>query len=362
MKNILVVIDHIGQDGTGRFITYLVNELTKSRKVEVTLMMFHDEESKFDKLLSPDVNIIRLHLQKSIGSSLHTIYKSIVNAHPDFCLFGYTQLLMLGYLAPLLKIHSIKVVFRETIIPTLFHYNDAGWKNFIYKHAYHRFSFIIAQSDDMKQDLVDNWGCNEGKIIKVNNPVDMGEIRKKAEGNCPSELINKEIPTFVSAGRLAPQKGYDIIINRISEMKPNIPFRFLILGDGHLQNNLQKQIEECGVGEYVKLLGFKTNVPQYIKNSDGLFLSSRYEGFPNIVLEALALGKPVFSNTCPGGINEIIRPVNGVACDFTDTVSFQNGLHEFIKRANDSTNICRDVENRFGIESIMQKYEKIFSE
>ncbi len=362
MPKLLIVSDHIGQDGTGRFLTYLANSLTESKKIKVSLMLFHEEKSTFNNFLNPNVDVIRLAMKGRIQMSILFILREIIKQKPDYCLFGYTQLLLLGYLTPLLNKSGIKVLFRDTIIPSLFHRNDSRVKLFFNRKAYHCFNQIIAQSDDMKNDLVNNWGCCEKKVLKINNPVDISAVQQRARGKEPEELLNKTTFTFVAAGRLTYQKGYDIIIQRMAELRPAIPFRLYILGKGEDREKLYGLIDYYGLHDYIKLLGFRSNVPLYIKHSDALLLSSRYEGFPNIVLESLALGKPVFTNNCPGGINEIIKDgINGVSCDFSKHDDFVSGLKRFINGKYDETLIMEDTKKRFSLNTIMLHYENIFS-
>ena len=90
-------------------------------------------------------------------------------------------------------------------------------------------------------------------------------------------------------------------------------------------------------------------------------LCSRYEGFPNIVLEALAIGKPIFSNRCPGGINEIIVDgLNGFACNFYDKIEYRNDLRVFLNTNFNDDLIQRDTIKRYAINHIMTKYEVFF--
>lgn len=361
MKTILVVTDHIGQDGTGRFLTYLVNELTKSGRVKVKLLIFHREESDFNSFIEDGVDTYLLDLKTRIRYSMCKIVKRIVAIKPDYCLFGYTQLLWLGFFTNYMHKYGIRVIFRDTIIPSLFHAGDNKLVTFLNKKAYHRFDNIIAQSIDMRNDLVNNWGCDLTKMILINNPVKVDEINMKANGPCPEELKDKRMFTFVAAGRLDSQKGYDIIIKRMAEMKDRLNFKLLILGKGPKDEEIKKMIVDLNVSDYVQLLGFKINPIVYIQYSDALLLSSRYEGFPNIVLEALALGKPVFANNCPGGINEIIiENVNGVACDFENINAFENGLTQFMNYKYDSRSILENTKQRYGMDVILKQYEKVF--
>ena len=141
-------------------------------------------------------------------------------------------------------------------------------------------------------------------------------------------------------------------------MRTSTPFIYYIIGDGESKEEIVGLIEKYELGDSVKLLGFKSNPYDYISNCDALVLSSRYEGFPNIVLEANALGKPVFTNTCPGGINEIIENgINGIACDFEKQSCFEEGLKVFQQTAFDPKKITELTESKYSNESIMNQYK-----
>jgi glycosyltransferase involved in cell wall biosynthesis len=111
----------------------------------------------------------------------------------------------------------------------------------------------------------------------------------------------------------------------------------------------------------VKLLGFQANPYSVMAQSDGFILSSRHEGFPNVLLEANALGIPVFSNRCPGGINEIVVDgVNGLTCDMQNQDDFNKTFVEFMTMSFDSHKIVKSVETRYSFEVILPQYDNVF--
>ena len=212
----------------------------------------------------------------------------------------------------------------------------------------------------MQDDLENNWGCSRSNLVLINNPVDVDAVREKVVG-CPKELEKKELFTFVAAGRLTYQKGYDIIIKRMAELKEHLNFRLLILGAGEQYDILNELISKNELNNFVKLLGYKNNIADYLWYSDALLLCSRYEGFPNIVLEANALGQPVFTNNCPGGLNEIIIDgINGCFCDFEKQEEFEEGLQKFFSLKFDKNRITDATRERYNIDVIIAKYIDFF--
>lgn len=361
MRTVLIIASMLGKDGTSRIITYLANGFSNRKDVSIRLLFMRSVEKEMLSGLNSNVIVDCLKIKGSLLLSAFTVIKTILSIRPDILMVGFHQLLWLSTLSSLFHKYKIKLFLRDTIIPSLFH-QDA---NFIVKKlnkiAYSRYDCIIAQSNDMKNDIINNWGGKLDNIVVINNPIDIKMILSRV-GDCPKELKEKKIFTFVSAGRLAHQKGYDIIIKRMAEMNPNLRFKLLILGSGELEGALKKQIEENHLENHVELLGYRKNVSDYLYYSDALLLSSRYEGFPNIVLEAQAIGRPVFSNTCLGGINEIvIDGENGLTCNFEDTQEFKRAIEQFLNMEFDSERIKDMTNSRYNMLTILEKYSCVLN-
>lgn len=118
---------------------------------------------------------------------------------------------------------------------------------------------------------------------------------------------NKMIPTIVSAGRLAPEKGFSDLIRAMAIVLDEKDCRLILLGDGPLKKDLEKLIGDLGIGENVFLLGYKSNPLQYYYNSDIFVLSSYVEGLPNVLVEAMACGCTPVATDCPTGPREVLQ-------------------------------------------------------
>lgn len=359
-KRVLIIASKLGREGTSRFVTYLANYLSNDKSVGVELLFFRDVDEELLDRFDSKIKITSLNVKSKLWLNFYTIISKIIRTRPNYCLLAYHQLLWIGFWAPLFHLFGIKLYMRDTIIPTLFHERDNAIKKRITVWAYRCYDLIIAQSRDMLSDLVEHWGCKREKIELINNPIDV-DLMLSEKKECPAELRNKTVFTFVAAGRLEDQKGYDMIIERMSEIKDSLSFQLLILGSGSLEVSLKNKISELKMDNYIKLLGFKKDVLSYLMFSDALLLSSRYEGFPNIVLEAQAIGKPVFSNNCLGGINEILEnEETGVSCDFSDRTNFSRGLNRFFSNRYNKESIIEKTRQRYDLPHIMKRYMTIF--
>ena len=192
MVTLLIVASTLGRDGTSRFITYLANNLTKSNKVRVKLLFFRNISEDSKSMLDDDVEVSCLEVQGKLWSSFYKILNNVLNSKADFCLFGFHQLLWLSLINFVFHLFGIKILLRDTIIPSLFHASESRLRTIINRIAYRKYDYIIAQSKDMFDDLSTNWRCDKDKMMVINNPVDINSVNNSV-GDCPQELLDKHI-------------------------------------------------------------------------------------------------------------------------------------------------------------------------
>lgn len=114
-------------------------------------------------------------------------------------------------------------------------------------------------------------------------------------------------PLLVACGRLHPQKGYPYLLDAILQVGKIFPVDLWIVGEGPLRPTLERQIKQLGLTDTVRLLGFQPNPYQYMAAADLFVLPSLYEGFGNVIVEAMACGTPVVATDCPHGPAEILE-------------------------------------------------------
>jgi glycosyltransferase involved in cell wall biosynthesis len=215
---------------------------------------------------------------------------------------------------------------------------------------------IVCQSDDMMRDLIENFHCDKNRIYKINNPVDFDFVEKKIQEPMVFPFMeNKKI--LISCGRLEYQKGFDLLIAAFAKLPNKDEFQLIIMGAGALKNTLEEQAKKLNVDHLIYFPGFVDNPYNYMKRADFFVSSSRFEGFPNVVIEALACGTPVIANAYLGGINEIINEKVGSIIDITNTSLFQKAL----SRRYDSVDIRTYCKNKYDLTFIIKQYEAIFN-
>ena len=360
---ILFVITTMGGGGAERIISYLSNYFCQKDNTEVSLLLLKEEGNTYIDQLSKKVQIYNLNLKGRLRWNVLKIVRSISKIRPNICFIGLDGLnILLAPFVPYFKSVGIRMIVRETNVLSSM-WGNSHIKKIPYRLFYNNYNNIICQSKDMADDLIKNWAIRHKKITIINNPVDTATIREKSDEPITNG-INLTPEYFVSVGRLSPQKGFDRLIKLIHQLvrQSLFPYRLLIIGDGADKIKLKNLIRSLQLDDIVILLGRLDNPYQITKHAKGFILSSYFEGFPNVLLEANALGVPILANNCPGGINEIIiEHQNGYVADFDSFESFKNKFIEFCNTPFDSDSIKELNYNRYDRSVIFPMYSKLFS-
>ncbi|MCM4172559.1 glycosyltransferase [Arenibacter sp. TNZ] len=213
---------------------------------------------------------------------------------------------LLGLMKKIGLLRRTKVIVRES--NSIFHLlkgKKLKMYAFAYKIGYSKINLVICQTNFMKTQLqaANPWMEKKLKVIVMSNPIDLDMIQQKSKIEL-NESYDCDI--IVAAGRLVPVKGFDILIESFYELQKDFPNqKLIILGEGKERNNLQKQIARLKLGEKVILAGFVKNVYPYFKKAKLCVMSSRIEGFPNVLLQMMSQNTKVVSTISAGGIEEI---------------------------------------------------------
>lgn len=351
-KKILFILPDLSQGGAEKVITTLANNLDPA-KFEIKIALF-EKKGYFLNQLKPEVEVIELKTSR-IRYSIFKIIPLIKSLKPDIVFVGWGEIsAFISPLIPLFK--NVKFIARETNVVSE-HVKRKEIK-FFYRF-YNNFHKIIAQSEDMKNDLIRNLKVKPEKIVKINNPVDFGLIEEKTNTN--ENLFSNEFKNVVAIGNLSSRKGFDLLLNVFIKLKDK-NIKLFIIGDGAEKEQLLRQKETNDLPN-VEFLGIKENPYPYLNQADLFVLSSRYEGFPNVLLEAGACGTYSLANNCPGGINEIIQEkVNGEIADINDAEKFAGKIVELTRQNHSGETIKESIRSRFDKEIILKKYNCIFEE
>lgn len=166
---------------------------------------------------------------------------------------------------------------------------------------------IVAVSKGVADDLTQVVDLPMGRIRIVYNPVITPELRTKAQ--MPLEhpwYQSGEPPVVVAVGRLTEQKDFSSLLKAFAQVRRARPVRLIILGEGEERRALEMLVRQLGLSEDVSLPGFVANPYPYLVHASLFVLSSRWEGLPTVLVEALYCGVPVVATDCPSGPREIL--------------------------------------------------------
>ena len=171
---------------------------------------------------------------------------------------------------------------------------------------YPRADLIAATSEGVAGDLVRTYGVSRERVSIVHNPVDVTTVSRVSAEPIEHTLVAGSLPTVVMAGRLAHAKNLPLLVASFAALAKRLPFRAWILGQGELEADFRRRLEEASLTGRVQLLGFQSNPWKYMARADVFALTSHYEGFGNVLIEAMACGLPVVA-TASYGTREIVR-------------------------------------------------------
>lgn len=360
-----VVMSSMTGGGAEKMVMYIANELSKNKSDEIILILFKKEGENLSKL-KQNIKIINLNSSLGLFGIIKLIYH-LKKIKPSLIFIS---------LGPLNAIFSIFLIFfkdskniaRETNIPSVI--NNLKSKknkiyyfiNILYKVFYKFYDKIIVQSDDMKNDLIENYKIDKKKIIKINNLIDIPLIEEKIKESTfkIKNIFDKKHIYGISLGRLTSQKGFEMLIEKVEQLR-NTNIIIYILGEGEDKKILCSKIKKLKLEEYIKILPFDENPYKYLVRSDFFIFPSKVEGFPNSLIEALGVGLPAIVNNFKGGANEIINEnFNGKIVNFEDTkLDLKKEIDEILKY--DRNLIKKVARQKYSKEKIIKKYLEILN-
>lgn len=311
MKTVLFLIPTLTGGGAERVIVTLLRHLDRQR-FKLILAVVDCRQAVFREEVPNDVEFIDLGCTR-VRQALPKIIGLIWRRRPDVVFSTLSHLnLALAMLRPLLP-DKVRYLARETSLVSQ-NLATMPWSRLwplAYRFFYSTLDRVICQSEAMREDLVGNFKLPGHKAVVIRNPVDIERLRILA-AEPPAEPFSSPAGSIrlVAAGRLSLEKGFDLLLDSLALL--NDPrFHLTVLGEGPLRGVLKAQMVALGLGRQVRFLGYQSNPYPYFAQADALVLSSRYEGLPNVVLEALACRTPVIAMPSIGGVKEILADCAG---------------------------------------------------
>jgi len=249
-------------------------------------------------------------------------------------------------------------IINERAMPSLqYGYDSLQSKinKILIRTLYKKADKVLSNSLGNRDDLINNFGVKNVDVIY--NPVDIDKINELALNDIDFDF---EPFTFVTIGRLDSGKNHLLMIEAFSRFK-NIDARLLIIGDGDLRDILQDKINKLGMEDKILLLGKQNNPYKYLSRSDCFVFSSNHEGFPNVLLEALACKLPIISTDCQSGPREILKDEYGILTKVADVDEFYEAMKRMVEDKSLRHKLSSKAQIRvkdFNVDIISAEYEK----
>lgn len=353
---ILEILPDIGSGGAERLVLDICRLIDKS-KFEILLVSLYGESSCADIYRDSLKNIRCVFLDKKPGIDFSMISKlkrlirnekpHIVHSHLYATLYAAAAALLCR--VPRI-IHTVHTLAQ----------NELGFlhKKLISYFYHHQKLVPVAISPAVARSIAEVYKLQPGKIVTINNGVDLSRFL-----NYRDKIPHDDI-RFISVGRFSKDKNHRLLINAFSKVHKAYPSTFLyLLGDGVLKPQIEAQISELGLSDCVFSPGVMQNVEDYFKESDIFVLSSDYEGFGLVLIEAMSAGLPVVA-TKSGGPQDIITDgVEGYLTEVGNEAMLAERMVSLIESASTRTDMSLKAISRaadFDISKTVLQYEELF--
>lgn len=238
--------------------------------------------------------------------------------------------------------------------------------------VYRRADAVVATSRGVAEDLAARYGVPASKLRIVHNPVDLDAIAAGAHEAIPSAPAPAEgarvgarrHPIIAAAGRLAGVKNYPLLIEAFRRLQERDRPVLWILGDGPERGRLEQLARDANVGDRVTFWGFQANPWRFIARADVFALTSAYEGFGNVIIEAMACGTPVVATRSSGTAEIVEHERTGLIVDH-DAAAVAGAIARLLGDRTFASRLAAEARTRveqYAVPRVAARYEGLFEE
>ncbi|MFP4474774.1 MAG: glycosyltransferase family 4 protein [Desulfatibacillaceae bacterium] len=361
-RTICLVIGQLRLGGAQRVMTLMANHWV-GQGDEVWLLTWEGEGVEPFFPLDPRVRLVRMDLVSVSYNRLSGLVKnarrimvsrkSITRVNPDVVISFLDAVNVVTLLAS--RGLGIPVIVSERVDPS----GGLGgpmWQQ-LARRVYPLADAVVVQTERIQEVMTESV---RHKTRVIPNPVVMPSCEQSA-------VSDKEGGTVLGVGRLAWQKGFDTGLAAFSRMAADHPkWRYVIAGGGPEMEALRNLASELGIADRVEFSGEVRDMSRHYAEADLFLLSSRVEGFPNALCEAMAAGIPAVATDCPSGPREIIQHgVDGLLVPVDDEEAMADAMASLIRdtdRRRDMGAAAARIVDRFSVRAVMDMWDKLIRE
>lgn len=351
---VLHIIPDFGTGGAEKLVLDLVANYN-SDKFEVAILSLYDKaDTIYEKQLEKNGAKV-FYLDKKPGLDVSIIMKTlkIFNLYKPEIIHTHRYVVRYTLIPSILKRIPVKVHTVHNIAEK--ELDKIGLK--LQRIAYKYFGYKPVAIANSIKNSIESFYKMESNVPLINNGVDLEKYPLSIRGN-------NNIIELIHIGRFSPQKNHEVLIdafNFVVKERKNI--RLTLVGDGELRESIEAKVKALGIGNYIKFLGIREDIPDLLAASDIFVMSSDWEGLPLTVLEAMSTGMPIIS-TNVGGVPDICE--NGKNGFLVDSQNPKQ-LYEAIIRIADDQKLRYDMGQKsyqlskeYDIKTVQKKYEELY--
>ena len=364
-KKIAFFLPPLGDGGLERTVLKLA-ELMAGTGSSVDLVTVKAGGSFLGKI-HPDVTVVDLNAGRAL-SSLPGLVKYLKQQRPNTLVSAQYYINVIAVWAKSLAGVSTKVVVTERLATSRALAYSGKLKDkllpVLMRRAYLKANAIVAISKGAAKDLANLVKLPAERIIVIYNPAfDNNIVEKAAEPVDHPWFSDKQRPIILGAGRLTGQKDFATLLRAFALVRKRMDARLVILGEGERRGELEDLAKHLGISEDIALPGFMDNPYKYMAKATLFILSSVYEGMPNVLIEALAVGTPAIATDCPSGPCEILPESALVSvCDYKAMAEKITNLLKDPQQASQILEKSQHKLDSFRPETCLRSYMELIEE
>ena len=356
-SNVVLVTHDLYRGGSQKVCVNLSNELSNTHNVDLIII---GKDLSLLNEVSNRVNIIKFNSDK-VSFGFFKLFKFFYKNKSKNVISFLNHVNLFCMLIKLFLNFNLIITIHNVIKPPsgLKNYKQKiilFLSNFLFKKADH----IISVADYVKNDLKKNFNIKPKRIY---NPVIYKKIMNKKEYKNKKILnINnlKEKKYLLHIGTFDEQKNHMLLLEffKLVSIKYNKKYKLVLLGDGHKRKEIENKIKKLSLQKEVLLLGNVNNPAYFMKYAFCFVLTSKWEGLPMVIIEAMQFKKPIIASQCPGGIREVLPHGKMGFCEKLDKNIFLKKLNQIVK-SQKKIQDYGEILKKFSIETQTDKYRSL---